>query len=150
MLFGNTGCGKTTIAKLLSNNPVRNYGVINCREVASEFAKGGDEALEVYYQSHKRTLYEHSGMITMHSIKAVCFDDFGAEPIKQYFGTKIEVMEDVMLRRYDKGRPFFTTHITTNKTTTEIRERYGDRIADRFREIFNIIEFPVNAKSRRI
>ena len=132
MLFGNTGIGKSDLIKLCRQNPTKDFSFINCRSVSAEFVVSGDEGIQRFCTEN-----------------AWCFDDFGSEQAKNYFGNKIEVMEEVMLRRYDRGAPFNNTHITTNKTAIEIRDRYGDRLADRFRQMFNIIEFPVSAKSRR-
>lgn len=140
MLFGDIGCGKTTIMKLLEVNNLRPYSVVNCRKVASDYGIGGDEAIEKYYK--RSDTFKDSS-------RAFCFDDFGAEPDKMYFGSRINVMEDIIIHRYATGGPFFTTHLTTNKTATEIKERYGDRVASRLREMFNLILFPNNAQDRR-
>jgi hypothetical protein len=137
MLCGNLGTGKTLLMHLCRKNDFTEYIVVNCRKVASEFSTDGDMGIQPYKIHPKRFGNEY------------CFDDFGHEPIKYHYGSKIDVMEDVLLARYDFGSPFTHTHITTNKTANEIKERYGDRIADRFREMFNIIEFPLTAKSRR-
>jgi len=49
-------------------------------------------------------------------------------------------MSDLLLERYS----VFTilgkiTHITTNLAPNSLKERYGELIADRFREMFNVI-----------
>ncbi len=151
MLFGNTGCGKTVLSKLFIHNPFIRYVVINCRKVASIFAIGGDEAILPYCD--KRSYMGDGGrpgtLVNKFDLQAHCFDDLGAEPLKQYFGQKIEVMEEVILRRYDVGAPFYKTHVTTNLTAKLLRDRYGDRFADRCIEMFNVIQFPKEAESRR-
>jgi len=58
-------------------------------------------------------------------------------------------MIEVILNRYDKHIEFFMTHMTSNLSPGEVKDRYGIRVFDRMREMFNIIDFPLDAKSRR-
>ena len=64
-------------------------------------------------------------------------DDLGCEPttIKNY-GTDINPVTDLLYRRYDNRSP---TIITTNLDRKDIRDKYGDRLADRFNEMFESI-----------
>jgi DNA replication protein DnaC len=57
-------------------------------------------------------------------------------------------MHEVLTQRYKNGL-FTSTHVTTNLSAEQIKELYGVRVADRMREMFNLISFPENAKSRR-
>src|SRR6202021_202963 len=98
--------GQKLIMRLLQENPIRTYNIVNCRKVASDFGINGDEGIEKYYKRSEN--YKDS-------LRAFCFDDFGAEPDKIYYGSRINVMEDIIYRRYDFGDPFWTTHLTTNK-----------------------------------
>ena len=56
------------------------------------------------------------------------------------YGDRINLMEELMLDRYDNKIPFDQTHITTNLTVDEIESRYGTRVRSRMREMFNLIE----------
>jgi hypothetical protein len=61
--------------------------------------------------------------------KTVCIDDLGAERTASRYGERDEIMRLVIERRASKLD--VRTHVTTNLTGEQIRERYGDRILDR-------------------
>lgn len=66
-------------------------------------------------------------------------DDLGAEePIINYYGTKIRPIYEVLNRRYLDQR--FNMIVTTNLSPSQIEERYGDRVRDRIKEMFNVIK----------
>ena len=69
----------------------------------------------------------------------LCIDDLGLEPTEVLdFGNAINPVIEIMEHRY---RQQLFTFITTNLTPKQIREKYGDRIADRFNEIMKCIVF---------
>lgn len=78
--------------------------------------------------------------------KCLGIDDLGLEPLeKMSFGTIVTPSSDVLYHRYEK-RLF--TIVTTNLAlqpnsdgVSTIRQRYGDRLADRFKEQYIIIPF---------
>lgn len=66
-------------------------------------------------------------------------DDLGAEPARcLYFGVEYLPIQEVLSYRYERQLP---TIITTNLSDTMIRERYGERISDRFAEMCTILRF---------
>ena len=66
-------------------------------------------------------------------------DDLGKEPAEiMDFGNILSPVIDLIEHRYDKQ--LFTV-ITTNLVGKEIRSKYGDRIADRFNEMLQVIVF---------
>jgi DNA replication protein DnaC len=77
--------------------------------------------------------------------KEVCIDDLGAERPSIKYGDRDEIMRLVIERRVRerKGR----THVTTNLTGEQIRERYGDRILDRLMGMCKV--FKMVGQSRR-
>ena len=77
------------------------------------------------------------------------FDDLGLEPTSiKYYGNEINPTAELMLDRYEVFvKSAKKTHITTNLDANDIAELYGLRIADRFREMFNVI--PLLGASRR-
>ena len=77
--------------------------------------------------------------------KEVCIDDLGAERTSSRYGERDEIMRLVIDRRASnrKGR----THVTTNLTGEQIRERYGDRILDRLMGMCRV--FKMIGTSRR-
>lgn len=147
VLFGGVGVGKTTLMKRLMQNQIQSYKVVMCRQIEDEFSQEGDKTLTAY--SHPQQI-SANGNAFGHKFLGICFDDLGTEPLSKYYGKDTNVMAEVILNRYDRELPFNMTHITTNMTVDEIGKRYGTRVTDRMREMFNLIEFPTKAKSRRV
>lgn len=66
-------------------------------------------------------------------------DDLGKEPVEvMNYGNISTPIKDILEYRYNNQ---LFTCITTNLTPQNIREKYGERIADRFREMFTFIVF---------
>lgn len=69
----------------------------------------------------------------------LAIDDLGVEPVEtQAYGNIYYPVIDVLTKRYDKQ---LFTMITTNLTPAEIRDKYGERIADRLNEMMAKIIF---------
>ena len=69
----------------------------------------------------------------------LCIDDVGLEPTEVLdFGNAINPVIEILEHRY---RQQLFTFITTNLTPKQIREKYGDRVADRFNEIMKCIVY---------
>lgn len=71
-------------------------------------------------------------------------DELGIEPVEvQDYGNIITPSSDVLSYRYDRRLPtFVTTNLAQDKRDGEtLRMRYGDRLADRFNEMFHVIGF---------
>jgi hypothetical protein len=145
-LFGGVGVGKTTLMEKFFQNQRQSYVIRMCRQVEDEFAQRGDIILRDYGISKPASA---NGDPYGHQVLGYCFDDLGTEPPSKYYGKNTDVMAEVLLNRYDRRVPFTQTHVTTNLSTDEIYQRYGSRVSDRMQEMFNIITFPVGAKSRR-
>lgn len=75
------------------------------------------------------------------------FDDLGAEKEASNYG-KEDIFIRILENRYNefmaKG---IKTYITSNLTLQEIRKRYGERVEDRFVQMFNFLE--IDGKSKR-
>lgn len=143
-LFGNIGCGKTTMMRLFQRNVTNDFYVISCRQVADEYTKFGADTLEKYSVLKEVYPHEHYGQ----KVQGICFDDLGTEKNKKYFGNEINVMEDIFQNRYDK-RLIGKTHLTSNLSGEEIDEMYGPRVRSRLREMCNVIQFSKDAPDRR-
>lgn len=66
-------------------------------------------------------------------------DDVGLEPTEVLdYGNAINPVIEILEHRY---RQQLFTFITTNLTPKQIREKYGDRIADRFNEMMKCIVY---------
>lgn len=121
LLYGPNGTGKSTAIKEYT-------GVMwsgSALQYASRLAEKGTSYLETYI---------------MHDMY---IDDLGRERTTvSNFGDKINPLHDLIHYRYDvyinRG---YKTHISTNLSFTEIEERYGVPIADRIKEMCEVIEF---------
>jgi DNA replication protein DnaC len=66
-------------------------------------------------------------------------DDMGTEPKEVMdFGTVATPIVDLLEARYNYMK---FTFVTTNLTASELSQKYGPRLADRFREMFHIMGY---------
>lgn len=143
LLAGPVGCGKTSILQVINRMRGREglYIVKSCRDVAYEFMKGGDEAIQKY----GRKSFDYNN-----DPKSYCFDDLGVENSVKFYGNECNVMSDILLTRYDMFvSKEMKTLITTNLTSDEIEESYGTRVRSRLREMCNLFSFDENAEDKR-
>jgi DNA replication protein DnaC len=131
MLIGGLGNGKTTLMRALKRAMF--YMNRNC---------SGDYQLE--WQMVIRAARSVTADDRFH--KCLGIDDLGTEPLERMSYGNIETpTTDVLYHRYEKR--LFTV-VTTNLAlqpndsgVPTLRQRYGDRLADRFSEMFHIIRF---------
>lgn len=122
LLRGNCGTGKTMIIKtlldMIAYGDKKNALFINVRDLQDLYISNDYEKIA---QLKNRFF--------------VFIDDVGVEnvDIKNY-GNKKEPFNDLFDYRY---RNNLETFITTNLTPEKIKEYYGDRIINRFKECFN-------------
>lgn len=141
-LAGPVGTGKTLLMKAFATwpgNPSK-FKMVNTRDIQKEAAQHGYKALTLYSKqsyNYKGGFYRReNGAITY------CFDDFGAEETSKFYGNDINVMKELLQDRYmefdDAG---MMTHITSNIKDGElIEKKYGERVRDRIRQMFNVVE----------
>ncbi len=143
LISGPVGCGKTSLMNLvkLTLPQEQRYIVKSCREVSFEFIQDG------YTVIRKYSTHSFNKDIS----KTYCFDDLGTENNLKYYGNDCNVMAEILLSRYDLfvSRKMLT-HITTNLSSSEIEELYGERVRSRMREMFNLIAFSESAKDKRV
>ena len=136
MLCGNVGCGKTSIMRMFNLNPKASYVILSCRKIASDYTEQGENVLYAYSGEYYPIMIENPFKAEGW---AICFDDLGTEENKKHFGNQVNVMENIILNRYDNETTKRKTHITTNLDTNQIEEIYGSRVRSRMREMFNVI-----------
>ena len=132
-MYGTTGNGKTTLANAIrqlislmfenaSYDERKGVRAISALQLA-DFAKA--EKSETFYAIKKAELLH--------------IDDVGCEPISvKVWGNEISPIVETLYYRYDNC---LFTIITSNLEEEEIVKRYGERIADRFLEMFDLLPF---------
>lgn len=135
MLIGGLGNGKTTLMRALE----RALWYINKDESFNQ-------------QQDAQLFIRNAKAITEQDkyIKSLGIDDLGTEPIEQMaYGNVITPTTDLLYHRYEKR--LFTV-VTTNLAlqpndsgVPTLRQRYGDRLADRMNEMFHVIPFYNNS-----
>lgn len=107
------------------------FRISNAIEVCGFFSKEGYAGIDTFIDAQNQA-----------------FDEIGSESVPTgYYGTAENVFQYILQRRYDKGfGRFQDTHVTSNLTPrdpmtgeNQIVERYGERIWDRCREMFNFV-----------
>lgn len=145
LLYGPIGTGKSTLLKGLQHYAAKTarycnggkcatFQFISAAEIALQFAEKGITGLNRYT--------DRDCMINL------AIDEVGREPMdSKHFGTGINVIQTVLQLRYEQRYNFYT-HLTTNLDPDEkFSEYYGAYIADRVKEMFNVIK--IEGKSRR-
>ena len=133
VLAGGCGNGKTTIIKALQNliNTLRIPNPYNDKEYSMRIidTKSMAATCKSNYEDWKRLMYQD----------LLAIDDLGTEPrdVMDY-GNIINPTADILTRRYENQ---LFTIISTNLTPPQIFQVYGERIADRMREMMEIIPF---------
>ncbi|MCR9250794.1 MAG: ABC transporter ATP-binding protein [bacterium] len=146
LLMGPVGCGKTSLMNIMKyiKPPHEQHIMIATRKISYQFSQQGYEIIQKY--SDKSFIYKPQGWIP----KTYCFDDLGVENNLKYFGNDCNVMQEILLSRYDT---FITqkmlTHITTNLDSNDLEKFYGLRVRSRLREMCNTISF-ANKSDKRI
>jgi len=122
------------------------YEIVKCTEIKSDFAdqeNGGLKTLKLYKTRHV----------------VFCFDDIGEEirdqPLAIHYSVQLNVLENILTTRAELFKVHHTlTHATSNYPIESsdgskkyFEKFYGDRIADRALEMFNVITF--QGESRR-
>jgi hypothetical protein len=141
------GTGKSIIMSMFQQNKRRPYLDVETKVIAAQFQKKGEEAITTHSKllnvAPTPTFYYHSEV-------GICFEDLGFEVNKNNYGTKADVLADVLFNIYQKNQhqgDYSWFHYTSNLYGQEIEQRYDSRIRDRMNEMFN--RLVLTGKSRR-
>lgn len=153
LLHGGVGVGKSVIMHLFQQNQKLSYKLVSCIDVVNEFTnqshderKAGVNPLSIFCGDAHAPI---GGNMYGHRRLGLCFDDLGLENARAiHYGEVKNCMEEILWQRYKTGE-HAKTHATTNMSAEQIEQTYGIRIRDRMKEMFNVIAWPVEAKSRR-
>lgn len=147
LISSKKGTGKSILSTLFQQNKFRPYQRIETKHVAAMFQKDGEKSIDIHSELIRIAphpdfyFFEHIG---------ICFDDLGFELPKSFWGSKSDVMADVLFSIYRKNQMkgnYSWFHFTSNLSGKDFEERYDDRVRDRMREMFNVLV--VGGESRR-
>lgn len=130
ILSGSVGNGKTTMVRAIQQwlNFLRR-----------KYMPDGDGMMMASSKSIVKWAQDKSSWDFICRVPLLCIDDLGSEPAEVMdYGNANTPIVDLLEVRY--SRMLFTA-ATTNLTPKERRERYGERIADRCRQMFENIVF---------
>lgn len=123
-LWGHVGTGKTTLLRAITRVIEHRNKVVHlfsAAELADMAATAADR-----FQVEKDAVF-------------LGVDDLGEEPEKILnFGTPIYPIRTLLEKRYSS---LFPTFLSSNLTPEEVRERYGERVADRLGQMAFSIKF---------
>jgi len=146
LVLGESGVGKTimfhVIKKSLMSFNVRNdFGIFKTTDIAGKYSMEGYKVIKEHGES---SFYSTNGIPDRNKPKMRLYDDLGCEKNStSFYGTRINVMEQILLKRFD----FFIesgmkTLLTSNLNGEQIGKNYGNRVRSRLREMTNIIYYP--------
>jgi DNA replication protein DnaC len=151
-VYGPVGIGKTLYFKIFEalNRALMSPNKYNFLTI-TDIADGvGNNGLK-YFQESGITPGGSIKHINLHWRRPshIMIDDLGKTAVyANHYSNRYNIVEEIIRRRYyvytDK---FSLTHISTNMEPKEIDPCYGNYVASRMREMFNIILFP--GKDRR-
>lgn len=132
LLCGKCGNGKSTLVKAFQD-------LLNLLALRDEYNNAISivivDAREIAWMSRDC----HQQWLTLSRRSMLAIDDLGTEPVEVLeYGNHLNPVIDLLYKRYDEQ---LFTIITTNLTPKEIRERYGERIADRLNEMAFCVVF---------
>ena len=145
MFCGTCGNGKTTMLYALQDT----INELNARGHFSFLSKEFDVGMEIIDAKDivvwAKEEPEKLGFKRRYSMLAI--DDLGKEPTEVLdYGNVLSPVVDLLEFRYHNQ---LFTAVTTNLTPPEIRGKYGQRVADRFNEMLEVIRFD-NISYRRL
>lgn len=133
LLCGECGNGKSTLLKALQQ-------MLNYLAIPNPNGQGiyGIQIIDAKHIAHlART--DYPSFLKLSGRDMLGIDDLGTEPKEVMdFGNVVTPIVDLLTKRYDDQ---LFTIITTNLTPKQIRDCYGNRIADRLNEMFEKIVF---------
>lgn len=138
MFCGTCGNGKTTLLFAFQSLL---YYLVERGMIDSRFGISVVDAKDVQRQAKEIKLFQN-----LRSSEMLAIEDMGREATEILdYGNIINPVIDLLEWRYNEQ---LFTMITTNLTPSQIREKYGARIADRLNEMFENIIFK-NSTYRR-
>jgi DNA replication protein DnaC len=127
LLCGGCGNGKTTLVKALQQL----LCCLNLRNERTRCTYGIQ--IKDARQIVRMMKEDYQAWEMLSQVDMLAIDDLGIESVEiMDFGNVLCPVVDLLTKRYDMQ---LFTIVTTNLTPAEIREKYGDRVADRMNEM---------------
>lgn len=133
LLAGTCGNGKTTTMRAVQSivQLLNNTYYNRCGERIGNRLLEAKEIAQLSGKPEQLTAYQ--------TIPLLFLDDLGREPTEvMQYGNVTSPITELLEYRYNQR---LTTIVTTNLEPSEVREKYGDRIADRFNEMFVVVSY---------
>ena len=143
LITGNIGVGKSVMMQILQEIPrkVNRYNIVKAIDIAGKYSENG---YDIVTKNSDKSFLMENGALNQNKPFTICYDDLGTEqPYSSFYGNKINVLEQILLKRYD----LFISHnmktiITTNLLPEQIEDFYGARVRSRLKEMVNVINYP--------
>lgn len=120
ILMGNMGTGKSTMLKSI-HRLLECWGMFGDAQDIFEYFKKNNGAMRYWDE------------------RLVLVDDLGVEPWRcMNYGEESFPLTRLLLHRYDRN---LTTIVATNLDFPEIEKKYGDRLADRMFEMYDVLTY---------
>jgi len=150
ILAGNVGTGKSKIMQLFSNYSTikrlaKYFKFERANFIIDQFSIGGNTEIDKYLYNIQINGYNVKVPKPYH----LCIDDIGfIDEEAMYFGNRENVIAKILFTRYDFLEQNILTHATTNIDVETMKEKYGERLYSRFREMFNFIHLDGNDRRK--
>ena len=148
ILYGTVGSGKSTMLRSIClmirtlKQSYKDIGTTYFFDMDSkqrQRCKEWDVISEPSYLIANDVVRDNNKLQIALSSKFVALDDIGVEPLhKNDFGTVSMPIADIIYNCYDYNTPLI---LTTNLNDSQIKDRYGARVADRLTEFCNRISY---------
>lgn len=134
IIHGSKGIGKTL------NMDIFAAVNTNMMKINTECYEVGE--IERQYKIKGAVFLEH-----LEDLPCLVINDIGIEQDLNDFGTLRNIIADIMYLRYRKFQKWgYKTYCTTNLKWDRIQQKYGERLSDRFKEMFYRIEIVGESK----
>ncbi|WP_233434011.1 P-loop NTPase family protein [Odoribacter splanchnicus] len=145
LLVGEPGCGKTMMMQIFSD-------YLKITDNPNKFHNLSITQMVNYYKIHSNidryTYNEADAKYFNGNPFNICLNDIGIDIQQKSFGTNIDdIVNEFLFARYEIFQNNFKrTHLTSNLSTKDFKEKYEERLVDRFKN-YNVVNLP--GKSRR-
>jgi len=147
IMYGTTGVGKTSIMQsfgrvlsILKNPNHQEFITKPAKELVDEYKKGMD-VNATYSKPLNIGLFKNAGLF---------IDDIGTEEQGISFGSKSDVIGDLILAIYARHDMKKMVSFSTNLSAKDLKERYGQRVYGRLVEMCTAVVFPESIPDFRL